>query len=183
MCVHLTLKKGGVKMSNSVSNFPPAKLCRELQASQGYTATTIESLMELSNLGKPKDITELKQRFKTYFSFCEEHDFKPAIESLALSLGISRVCFWSWCNGRGVSDEWARCCQQARQCIIAFIESATLSGKVSPPIGIFCLKNLASWRDTISFEDVSSTIINHGQVMKASMLPKLESEEGKNENL
>ena len=164
-------------MSNSVSNFPPAKLCRELQASQGYTATTIQSLMELSSLGKPQNIYELKQRLKGYFTFCGENDFKPAIESLALSLGISRVCFWSWCNGQGVSDEWAECCQQARQSIIAFIENATISGKVSPPVGIFCLKNLAGWRDTISFEDATPREAYDGHVMKASMLPVFKDNE------
>lgn len=37
--------------------------------------------------------------------------------------------------------------------IIAFTEAATQGGKLSPPVGIFLLKNLGGYKDTISFEE------------------------------
>lgn len=182
----MTIKKGGTILSNSISNFPPAKANRELQKSGDFVSTTINSLMELSKQGKPKNEAELKERINDYFSFCSSHNFRVGIESLSLSLGCTRACFWNWCNGQGVSDEWADICKQARQCVVAFVETATISGKLSPPIGIFCLKNLASWKDTVSFEDLSPAETDHVQGMKAIMLPKLindESEVNKFENL
>lgn len=183
MHADLTLKKGVVIMSNSQSNYPPAKATRELSEAGDFTSTTINSLIELSNLGRPKNTDELRQRINYYFSFCSNKNFKLGIESLSLSLGISRATFWNWCNGQGVSDEWSDICKQARQCVVAFFESATVSGRISPPVGIFCLKNLASWKDTISFEDANPKATDQEHTLKATMLPKLESEESKFEDI
>ena len=45
----------------------------------------------------------------------------------------------------------------AKSFIDSFLEQATLSGQVSPPVGIFLLKNWCSYKDTISLEDATNT--------------------------
>lgn len=143
-------------MGNNSSNFPQAKMTREIQSADGFVKDTVSCITELAQFGKPKDEEELKQRIKQYFDFCADSGFRPCVESLALSLGVDRTTFWRWCNQDiRVSDEWSNTCKKARQAIIAFIESSAISGHLSPPIAIFALKNLANWKDTISFEDAT----------------------------
>lgn len=161
-------------MSNRTSNFPTAQATRILNESGDFTSKTINSLMELSAKGKPKDITELNQRIKEYFSFCSEKNFKPGVESLSLSLGISRNTFWCWCNGVGVDEEWSNSCQVAKQSIISFVEAAATSGKLNPAISIFILKNIANYKDQISFEEVNPQPADKDRILKAALLPKLD---------
>ena len=116
---------------------------------------TIPCLLSLANKGKPKDISELKRRISDYFQFCVDHDFRCGIESISLSLGVTRVTFWNWCAGNGCSREWQEVCTNAKQIIITFLESITLSGRLSPPIAIFALKNWADYKDVRSFDDLT----------------------------
>lgn len=141
---------------NKDSNYPSPLADRTLSG-QEYTGETVRSLADLSSLGIPQNETELRQRINDFFSFCAEHNLRPGIESLSLALGVSRVSFWQWCRSdSNKSHEWVELCRTAKQLIISFTEQAAISGHISPPVGIFLLKNLASYRDTISFEDISS---------------------------
>lgn len=156
-------------MANKNSNFPtnqlnnlPEKLCSEV----------VSNLRELALKGKPKNITELRIRINDYFAFCEERDFRPGIESLCLSLSISRQGFWQWCRGENCSGEWATECQMAKQFILTFLEQLSLTGKINPASGIFYLKNWGDYKDSISFDDVTPTR-NTRQVLTADQLPKL----------
>lgn len=166
-------------MSNHVSNFPPNKLKQELKESPDFTKDTIHSLMELSKQGKPKDINELRQRLQYYFDFCADNDYLPGIESISLCLGTTRSTFWRWCNSEN-GEEWAIECQKARQAILSFIESATVKGKISAPVGIFCLKNIGSWKDTLSFEDATPREADHESGIKAVMASVLKDSESIN---
>lgn len=169
-------------MSNRTSNFPTAQATRILNESGDFTSNTINSLMELSAKGKPKDITELNQRIKEYFSFCSEKNFKPGVESLSLCLGVSRNTYWNWCNGVGVDEEWSNSCQVAKQSIISFVEAAATSGKLNPAISIFILKNIANYKDQISFEEVNPQPADKDRILKAALLPTLEYKESINED-
>lgn len=143
-------------MSNSISNFPPAQMDRSLKKTEGFISDTVTCISELAKFGKPQNEEQLKERIKQYFDFCANNDFRPGIESLALALGCDRITYWRWCNQNiGVSKEWSDICKVARQSIVAFIEASANSGHLSPPIAIFALKNLANWKDTVSFEDVT----------------------------
>ncbi len=145
-----------IKISNKESNYPTAQANRQLQNQKGFVSDTVRSIMTISKGQKPKSEEELKERIAEYFNFCAASDFKPGIESLSLSLGIDRTTFWRWCNQElGVSESWSDTCKQARQAIVAFVEACANSGHLSPPIAIFSLKNLANWKDSISFEDVT----------------------------
>ena len=113
-------------MANKNSNYPNNNL-NKLDGTE-FVGNTVACLMELSNKGIPKNEQELEDRIMAYFTFCCENDFRPGIESLALSLGTSRQNFWLWCSGRSSREyEWAELCLRARQAIIAFIESSSLN--------------------------------------------------------
>ena len=60
---------------------------------------------------------------------------------------------FNWSRGIGCSQERKEIIEGARSFIGAYIEQAVLSGKISPPSGIFIMKNWLSYKDTISFEE------------------------------
>ena len=158
-------------MSNRESNYPTTALDK-MNGSE-FTGKTVSSIMELSTRGKPQTVAELKERLAQYFSFCEEHRFRPGIETLSLSLGVSRQTFWAWCTkDSGKDSEWREACQQARQIVISFLEQSALCGHLSPPVSIFLLKNLASYKDVVSFDEVPQTQDNN-RVLSGSDLPNL----------
>ena len=159
---------------NHISNYPTAASSRELEENSDFVADTITSLSQLAKLGKPATVEELEQRLDDYFSFCAEHGSRIGIESISLCLGVDRTTFWRWCNGdHGKGERWTEICAQAKQTIIAFTEQAMISGKISPPVGIFCMKNVANWKDTVSFEDATPTETTHKNVLDAGELPTL----------
>lgn len=165
-------------MSNSVSNYPTQKIKTELQKSPGFVSDTVHSIMEISKGTKPRTEKELQDRITAYFSFCADNDFKPGIESLALSLGVDRTTFWRWCNAEnGVSAEWCNICKVARQGIVAFIEACANSGHLSPPIAIFSLKNLANWKDTVSFEDITPSSKDSNVLITIDDIPKFDGDD------
>lgn len=170
-------------MSNKSSNFPQAKITREIQSANGFVKKTVSCITELAQYGKPRNEEELKQRIRQYFDFCADSEFRPCVESLALSLGVDRSTFWRWCNRDiDVSEEWSDICKVARQSIVAFIESSAISGHLSPPIAIFALKNLANWKDTISFEDATPKDSSKHRYKDYMDLPMFEeSEDNTNE--
>ena len=156
-------------MSNRVSNYPANQL-NNLPA--GVCSETISCLRDLADKGKPQTITELKQRIDDYFQFCAEHDVRCGIESLCLSLGITRTTLFNWCNGNGCDAAWTEVCQYAKQFIVTFIEQVSMSGRLNPATSIFLLKNVGGYKDTISFEeDVPKE--TQRRALTASELPKL----------
>lgn len=157
------------------SNYPTAKLTEEIEESPGFVTDTVQSLCQLSQKGKPQTVEELESRIDDYFHFCGEHGCRIGIEGLALSLGIDRSTFWRWSNGEngGKGERWTEICRRARQFIIAFTESTMISGKLSPPVAIFAMKNIAGWKDAISFEDAMPQGTLSKQVLSAEALPKL----------
>lgn len=68
------------------------------------------SIRELYDKGKPQSDEEVKQRIDEYFDFCQRSSIRPGIETLALSLHVSRITIYNWGNGV--------CCSPERQEII-----------------------------------------------------------------
>ena len=60
----------------------------------------------------------------------------------------------------------------AKSFIDSFLEQVTLSGQVSPPVGIFLLKNWCSYKDTVSIEE-SIPNKEEKHVLTAAELPRL----------
>ena len=159
-------------MSNKNSNFPSNQLN---QLPEGVCAETVQCLRELAERGKPTTVEELRSRIDKYFEFCAEHDFRCGIESLCLSLGVSRTTLWKWCREDGCSAEWAEVCQRAKQFILTFLEQITLTGRLNPASSIFYLKNWADYKDSISFDDALPTTDTR-RVLSAAELPQLGGE-------
>lgn len=115
-----------------------------------FVTDTVENLKKLTTHGIPNDTEDLQKRIDAYFSFCATASMRPGIESLSLSLGCTRATFWNWCSGksRKGDPEWQQTCLRARQIIIAFLETASLNGKINPATSIFMLKNWAGYADS-----------------------------------
>ena len=62
--------------------------------------------------------------------------------------------------------------QSAKAFIGAFIDQAMLGGKISPPSGIFLMKNWLSYKDAISIEE-SIPNKETKRILTAAELPKL----------
>lgn len=115
----------------------------------------VGSLRELHDLGIPRTDEEVRDRVTSYFEFCEHSSIRPGIESLCLSLHITRNTLFKWVRGIGCSLERQEIAETAKQMCIAYIECATLSGRLNPASSIFALKNWAGYRDSISWEDAT----------------------------
>ena len=140
-------------MKGNVKNYPNAEL-KKLNG-EDYTGLTVDNLMQLADLGPVRTDEELRQRIDTYFQFCADRNFRPGIETLCLSIGVSRQGFWNWCNNINTqtkSPEWVELCQRARQLIISFLEVASINGRINPATSIFLLKNWANYSDTTKYE-------------------------------
>ena len=121
-----------------------------------FVSETISQITDIAQMGAtvPATAEELKNRINEYFVFCENHGLRPGIESLALSCGMDRRRFWEICNGsRGA--EWQEICLRAKQCIISFLETSMYHGRLNPAAGIFALKNIAAWQDSVTVETVA----------------------------
>lgn len=132
----------------------------------------VSSLKQLHDRGKPETDEEIKQRIDEYFAFCQQSSIRPGVESLCMALHISRTTLFNWNNGIGCSEICQELIQSAKSFIAAYIEQALLSGKVSPPSGIFLMKNWLSYKDTVSIEE-SIPGKEEKRVLTAAELPKL----------
>lgn len=133
----------------------------------------VTSLKQLHDRGKPETDEEKKQRIREYFLFCQQSSIRPGIESLCLALHISRTTLFNWNNGINCSKECQEMIQSAKAFIGAYIEQALLSGKISPPSGIFLAKNWLGYKDTVSIEEAMPNKEEH-KVLTADQLPRLD---------
>lgn len=131
------------------NNFPTKEI-ENLSTEQVCEMT--KCLNDLRNKGKPKTNAELRERIDEYFMFCQSRGWRPGFESLALALNVSRQTVFYWCRGENCDNERMEIMQVARQTISSFLEQCLLSGRISPPSGIFLAKNWLNYRDQISIE-------------------------------
>ena len=151
------------------NNFPQAGL---EDVNPAAVREMVSSLRELHDMGRPMTDAETEQRINDYFSFCERSSLRPGIESLCMSLHISRTTLFRWSNGEDCSKYKQELVQSAKAFIASYLEQCLLSGKVSPPTGIFLAKNWLSYKDTVSIEEsVPQSSVR--QAMSAAELPKL----------
>lgn len=114
----------------------------------------VQDLRRLYSLPRCRTDTEVEKRISEYFEICDRQGMRPGIEQLSLALGISRVTFFNWCRGVGCSKERQQIAEKAHQIVIAYIENATLSGRLNPASSCFFLKNWAQYRDVQTVEAV-----------------------------
>ena len=132
----------------------------------------VSSLRQLHALGRPTTDEETKERIDEYFAFCQSSSIRPGIESLCMALHISRTILFRWNNGEDCSEYKQELIQSAKSFIGAYLEQAMLSGKISPPSGIFLMKNWLSYKDAISIEE-SIPQDNHKKFLSNAELPRL----------
>lgn len=135
----------------------------------------VTSLKELHDLGRPKTDDEVEQRINDYFEFCQRSSIRPGIESLCMSLHISRTTLFRWNNGNDCSAYRQELIQSAKSFIGSFLEQAMLGGKISPPSGIFLMKNWLSYKDSISIEE--ATPQDGKMALSVTELPRLGEDE------
>lgn len=131
------------------SNYPQLAI-DELEPSAVQQIVT--SLQELHQMGKPETDFEVEDRINAYFRFCENSSVRPGVESLCLALHITRTTLFNWANGKGCSEVRQELIQSAKAFIAAFLEQATLQGKLNPASSCFLFKNWCSYHDNISLE-------------------------------
>lgn len=151
------------------NNYPQAGLN---EIDPGAVQQIVTSLKELHDLGKPETDEEVAKRIDDYFEFCQRSSIRPGIESLCMSLHISRTTLFRWNNGDNCSTHRQELIQSAKSFIGAFLEQAMLGGKISPPSGIFLMKNWLSYKDAISIEEAMPQD-NYKKVLSAAELPRL----------
>ena len=143
-------------MANSKSNYPTTAL--DNMNGQEFVGQTISCLMDLKKLGKPKDDAELEKRIDQYFQFCSDRNFRCGIETLCMSLSITRTTLFSWCRGQGCSERRQELALMAKQTIVGFIEAVTLAGKLNPASSCFMLKNWANYQDSVQIETTQKPV-------------------------
>lgn len=154
-----------------MANFPNAKL-HDLEEQQPQAVQEIvSSLKELHDLGKPKTDEEVEERIEEYFKFCERSSMRPGIESLCLALHITRQTLFRWNRGEDCSERRMQTVQSAKAFVSAFIEQASLSGKLNPATGIFLMKNWLNYKDSYSLEQAAADQAPKQQ--KAPDIPRL----------
>ena len=131
----------------------------------------VTSLKDLFDMGRPQTDAEVAKRIDAYFDFCQRSSIRPGIETLCMALHISRTTLFRWNNGENCSEYRQELIQSAKSFIGAFLEQA-MCGKISPPSGIFLMKNWLSYKDTISIEE-SVPHAPYSKVLTAADLPKL----------
>lgn len=135
-----------------MSKYPQGAL-NEIEPSE--VQEMVGSLRELYDLGKCNTDDEVEQRINEYFSFCQRSSLRPGIEGLCMALHIGRTTLYNWSNGFRCSERRQELIQGAKSFISAYIENAVLSGKISPPSGIFLMKNWLGYKDAVSIEEAT----------------------------
>lgn len=136
------------------TNLPPGQL-ETLPAEAAQEIIT--NLRQLHDMGIPETDDEVETRLDQYFTFCQEHSFRPGIETLALSLHVSRQTIYNWGKGIKCSPRRQQLIESAKSFVAGFIEQAALSGRLNPATYIFLAKNWLSYRDNYSLESASES--------------------------
>ena len=143
-------------MQNHKNNLPTKKLSEMDSATvQGLVA----NVKELYDKGKPETDEEVAQRIDEFFGLCERTSLRPGIETLCMALHISRQTLLNWSRGDGCSRERKELINGARSFIHAFLEQASLSGKLNPATSIFLLKNWCGYRDTVIYQAQTNDLL------------------------
>ena len=117
-------------------------------------AEIIHNVMKFQRFDPVKTDDEVEQRMTEYFQICEANTIRPGIETLCLYLGITRVTLFNWCHGIRQSKRRQQLALAAKQTVLSYIESATLSGRLNPASSCFLLKNWGNYKDQLTVEAI-----------------------------
>lgn len=161
-------------MAKNSQNWPAQKV-NNLTPSENQEVAIC--LYDMPKGEKPRNINELRARLANYFDFCRETGFRCGIETLCLSLGITRQTLLNWCRGEGCSQEWQDQCLLAKQYIYSFLEQASLTGKINPVLAVWYGKNWCGYKDAISLEENTPVVVHRSKTLEDIQRERIEREQ------
>lgn len=93
------------------------------------------------------DPIQVRNRIDSYFTFCDENDISMSPADLAKWLKISSSSLRRWRNGEYRSSTHQKLIEDAWDNIEADLINSLRTGTISPPSGIFLLKNWFNYKD------------------------------------
>lgn len=132
-------------MSNTKSNWPQVQAP---SVSNKEMSAMVKNMAELRKLPPidTRDPDVINERLDQFFEYCEKSGLRPTVTLLAAAMGVRRETIWRWEQEENARGE---AIARAKGLLEAITEEWLASGKISPPSGIFILKNHFGWRDNI----------------------------------
>lgn len=117
----------------------------------GETAELVQNVLNLSMMPpiNTDSAEEVMQRINEYLVYCIEHDMKPDMSGMALSLGVSRKTLWAWENGHESNKPVGvrNALKKGREMSETIMTQMMQVGKLNPVTAIFLLKNNHGFTD------------------------------------
>jgi len=145
---NLPKKRGRPKGTTGIKRSDHAMLTEE-----GDNTRILDYTLSVSSLPAIdiNNLEQVKQRIYDFFRISKEHDMKPAIATLALAFGCSRITFFNWITGKYdviKNKECINTIKTAYDIINSQYEIYMNNGKINPVAGIFLMKNNMGYKDT-----------------------------------
>jgi hypothetical protein len=139
-----------IKKSKTTSVFNPP----DLPPGENNKYTTFAlAIMQLPKIDI-KNPEQLATRLTDYFQLCADHDMKPAVAAMALSLGMDRRRLWEIKTdqpGAAINNSMPQECKDiikmAYDSLEVLWEGYMANGKINPVSGIFLGKNNFGYQD------------------------------------
>lgn len=132
-------------MSNTKSNWPQVQAPSVSNEEMSATVKNISELRKLPPIDT-KDPDAINERIDHFFEYCVKSGLRPTVTLLAAACGVRRETLWKW---EQAGDSRGKAIERAKGLLEALTEEWLAAGKISPPSGIFILKNHYGWRDNI----------------------------------
>lgn len=110
-----------------------------------------------------RELTQIEDRIKLYFQFCERVDRVPNITGLANWLGVNQRTLTKWKMGDYGREGYAELIQKTCMAMEEMLVSQMQDNKVNPANGIFILKN------HYQYKDQQNVVVQDGGVAEDSM--------------
>lgn len=129
---------------NYKSNWPNAQ---EVTTEPGEMGKLVARMSALGKLPPVREPEEVQERIEQYFQWCVANDCRPAVESMALAIGVTRKTLLEW-QKRG--DRRGSIITRAKQVLAALMENWGISGKINPAALCFMMKNQFEYQDNVT---------------------------------
>lgn len=156
-----------MKKTKKANNYPTGDYVGWADTDKVSVREISAELLELYHGPKPISDEEVEETIDRYFQACLHGCLRPGVESLCVSLHITRTTLFNWTRGIGCSRERQQTIQRARQYIASFIEQAALTGRLNPVTSIFILKNWAGYRNDYSLDEDIDTVNGRLNVLES----------------
>lgn len=145
-------------MSNKNSNYPTTAQPNATSAEIGELVGMMDGLRKLPPV-KKREPEGVEERLSYYFKYCADNGIKPSVESMSLSLGISRQSIWEWEQDTG--SKAGQLVARAKELINSLLTTWTINGKINAVYTIWLQKNNSGYSDTKTLEIKPQTEPHH----------------------